>query len=110
MAGEKPDCRYLSVSSRLISSGHKFSTKEELHEYKKIVPTISPLVGDAGVSIEVFADFDTTGEQMLAQMSVSEGIRVNIHLCFSPEKAAGVYPVSPRKGTYAGSFDPFVAA
>ena len=28
---------------------------------------ISPLVGDAGVSIEVFADFDTTGEQMLAQ-------------------------------------------
>lgn len=28
---------------------------------------ISPLVGDAGVSIEVFADLDTTAEQMLAQ-------------------------------------------
>jgi transaldolase len=52
---------------QLISSGHKFSTKEELDEYKKIVQAISPLVGDAGVSIEVFADFDTTGEQMLAQ-------------------------------------------
>jgi transaldolase len=82
----------------LISSGHKFSTKEELHEYKKIVLTISPLVGDAAVSIEVFADFDTTGEQMLAQMSVREGIRVNMTLCFSQEQAAAVYPVSPRKG------------
>jgi transaldolase len=52
---------------QLISSGHKFSTKEELDEYKKIVQAISPLVGDAGVSIEVFADFDTTAEQMLTQ-------------------------------------------
>jgi transaldolase len=95
----------------LISSGHKFSTKEELHEYKKIVLTISPLVGDAAVSIEVFADFDTTGEQMLAQMSVREGIRVNMTLCFSQEQAAAVYPVSLKKGdTYTGSFDPFVAA
>jgi transaldolase len=102
---------------QLISSGHKFSTKEELDEYKKIVQVISPLVGDAGVSIEVFADFDTTGEQMLAQgrdmfswipnayvkypctheglraaqMSVREGIRVNMTLCFSQEQAAAVY-------------------
>jgi transaldolase len=102
---------------QLISSGHKFSTKEELDEYKKIVQAISPLVGDAGVSIEVFADFDTTGEQMLAQgrdmfawipnayvkypctheglraaqMSVREGIRVNMTLCFSQEQAAAVY-------------------
>ena len=102
---------------QLISSGHKFSTKEELDEYKKIVQAISPLVGDAGVSIEVFADFDTTGEQMLAQgrdmyswipnayvkypctheglraaqMSVCEGIRVNMTLCFSQEQAAAVF-------------------
>jgi transaldolase len=102
---------------QLISSGHKFSTKEELDEYKKIVQAISPLVGDAGVSIEVFADFDTTGEQMLAQgrdmfswianayvkypctheglraaqMSVREGIRVNMTLCFSQEQAAAVF-------------------
>jgi len=102
---------------QLISSGHKFSTKEELDEYKKIVQAISPLVGDAGVSIEVFADFETTGEQMLAQgrdmfswipnsyvkypctheglraaqMSVREGIRVNMTLCFSQEQAAAVF-------------------
>src|SRR5215471_681520 len=102
---------------QLISSGHKFSTKEELDEYKKIVQAISPLVGGAGVSIEVFADFDTTGEQMLAQgrdmfswipnayvkypctheglraaqLSVREGIRVNMTLCFSQEQAAAVF-------------------
>src|SRR5215470_11669622 len=43
----------------LVSSGQKFSSREELDEYKKIVQTISPLVGDAGVSIEVYADLDT---------------------------------------------------
>ena len=52
---------------KLVSSGHKFNSQEELNEYKKIVQAISPLVGDAGVSIEVFADFDTTAEEMLAQ-------------------------------------------
>jgi transaldolase len=102
---------------QLISSGHKFSPKEELDEYRKIVQAISPLVGDAGVSIEVFADFDTTAEQMLAQgremftwvpnayvkypctheglraaqQSVSQAIRVNMTLCFSQEQAAAVY-------------------
>jgi transaldolase len=101
----------------LVSSGHKFSSREELDEYKKIVQTISPLVGDAGVSIEVYADFDTTAEEMLAQgremfswipnayikypctheglraaqMSVRESMRVNITLCFSQEQAAAIY-------------------
>jgi transaldolase len=102
---------------KLISSGQKLSSQQEMDEYKKIVQAISPLVRAAGVSIEVFADFDTTGEQMLAQgremfswipnayvkypcthqglraaqMSGSEGIRVNITLCFSQEQAAAVY-------------------
>jgi len=101
----------------LVSSGQKFSSQEELDEYKKIVQSISRLVGDAGVSIEVFSDLDTTGEQMLAQgremfswipnayikypctheglraaeMSVRDAIRVNITLCFSQEQAAAVY-------------------
>ena len=52
---------------RLIASGHKLTSREEKSEYKKIVQSISPLVGDAGVSIEVFADLGTTGEEMLAQ-------------------------------------------
>jgi transaldolase len=83
----------------------------------KIVQGISPLVGEAGVSIEVFADLDSRAEEMLgqgqemftwipnayvkypctheglraAEMSVQESIRVNMTLCFSQEQAAAVY-------------------
>jgi transaldolase len=102
---------------RLIVSGHRLSSQEEKDEYKKIVQSISPLVGDAGVSIEVFTDIGTSAEEMLAQgqemfswisnayikypctreglraaqMSVQESIRVNMTLCFSQEQAAAVY-------------------
>ena len=43
-----------------IAAGHTLSPEEEKIEYRKIVQAISPIVGDAGVSIEVFADLDTT--------------------------------------------------
>jgi transaldolase len=102
---------------QLVASGHTLSPEEEKNEYKKIVRSISPLVGDAGVSIEVFADLNTTAEEMLAQgqemfswipnahikypctheglraaeMSVQRTIRVNVTLCFSQEQAAAVY-------------------
>jgi transaldolase len=102
---------------QLIASGHRLSSQEENAEYKRIVQSISPLVGDAGVSIEVFADLDTKAEEMLAQgqemfswipnayvkypctheglraarMSVQKEIRVNMTLCFSQEQAAAVY-------------------
>jgi transaldolase len=100
-----------------LAAGRQPSTQEQLEEYRRIVQQISPLVGDAGVSIEVFADFSTTAEEMLqqgeemfswipnayikypclpeglraAQMSVRRGLRVNITLCFSQEQAAAVY-------------------
>jgi transaldolase len=111
---------------RLIASGHQLSAQEEKDEYKRIVQTISPLVGDAGVSIEVFADLHTRAEEMLAQgremftwipnayikypcthegmraakTSVQERIRVNMTLCFSQEQAAAVYAAT------LGSKDP----
>lgn len=101
----------------LLASGHRLTIQEQKDEYKKIVQKISPLVGDAGVSIEVFADLNTTAEQMFAQgqemfswipnayikypctheglraaqMSVEKGIRVNVTLCFSQDQAAAVY-------------------
>ena len=50
-----------------LASGHSLSSQEEKEEYRKIVRAVSPLVGDAGVSIEVFADLDTSAEEMLAQ-------------------------------------------
>ena len=95
----------------LLSSGHRLTTEDQKDEYKTIVQKISPLVGDAGVSIEVFADLNTTAEQVFAQgqemfsripnayikypctdeglraarMSVEKGIRVNMTLCFSQD-------------------------
>jgi transaldolase len=117
----------------LIASDHKLSDREEMEEYKKIVRTISPLVGDAGVSIEVFSDEKTTAQEMFAQgkemfswipnayikypctaeglraaqMSVRQGITVNITLCFSQQQAAAVYAAT--KGTKRPAYvSPFV--
>jgi transaldolase len=46
------------IQRRLVS-GQRLSEQEEKEAYKKIVQSISPHVGDAGVSIEVFADLDS---------------------------------------------------
>jgi transaldolase len=116
-----------------IASGHSLSAQEEKDEYRKIVRVISPLVGDAGVSIEVFADIATTAEEMLAQgeemfswipnayikypctreglraaeMSVPRQIRINMTLCFSQDQAAAVYAAT--KGLKAPVYvSPFV--
>ena len=118
---------------QLVESGHRLTEQEEAAEYRKIVQVISPLVGDAGVSIEVFADLNTTADEMLkqgremnswipnayikypctteglkaAQRSVAEGIRVNITLCFSQQQAAAVYAAT--KGSRAPVYvSPFV--
>ena len=102
---------------QLVAAGHKLTEKEENEEYRRIVQQISPLVGDAGVSIEVFADLGTTADQMFnqgqemftwatnayikypctseglkaAHRSVAAGLRVNMTLCFSQAQAAAVY-------------------
>jgi transaldolase len=115
-----------------IASGHTLSPQEEKDEYRKIVQAISPLVGDAGVSIEVFADMDTKAEEMLAQgeemfswipngyikypctreglraaeLSVRKQIRVNMTLCFSQDQAAAVYAATrgSREPVYVSPF------
>ena len=115
-----------------IASGHRLSSHEENEEYKRIVQTLSPIVGDAGVSIEVFADLNTSAEQMLAQgeemftwipnayikypctleglraaqLSVRKNIRVNMTLCFSQEQAAAVYSATKgsRDAVYVSPF------
>jgi transaldolase len=115
-----------------IASGHTLSPQEEKDEYRRIVQAISPLVGDAGVSIEVFADMDTKAEEMLAQgeemfswipnayikypctreglraaeISVRRQIRVNMTLCFSQEQAAAVYAATrgSREPVYVSPF------
>src|SRR5262249_297826 len=104
-------------AKKLVASEHGLSVREQMAEYRKIVEVISPLVGDGGVSIEVFAEANTTAEAVLdqaremftrvpnafieyrctqeglgaAEQSVRSGIRVNITLCFSQAQAAAVY-------------------
>ncbi len=109
--------------------------KDELYGlYKKRVQEISQLVPDGSVSIEVYADASTTSEQMLeqaremytwipnahiklpiipeglktAQQLVSEGVRVNMTLCFNQEQAAAVYAAT--KGAKKGDvfISPFI--
>lgn len=117
---------------QLVASGHKLSEQEENEEYQKIVRAISPLVGDAGVSIEVFSDLQTSAEKMFsegrdkfswipnafikypctheglraAEMSVAKGIRVNITLVFSQAQAAAVYAATrgSRQPVYVSPF------
>ncbi|MGH9357332.1 MAG: transaldolase family protein [Terriglobia bacterium] len=111
LVAKNPDIR------RRIAAGGKLNSEEEKEEYKRIVQRMSPLVGDAGVSIEVYSDLHTTAEHMFAEgkgmfswipnayikypctheglraanMSVKQGIRVNMTLCFSQNQAAAVY-------------------
>lgn len=116
-----------------IAAGHKLSPEEAREEYRRIVRKISPLVGDGGVSIEVFSDLTTKSDEMLAEgkdkfswipnayikypcthegllaakASVEQGIRVNITLCFSQEQAAAVYAAT--RGSKAPSYvSPFI--
>jgi transaldolase len=99
------------------TAGKKFSQEKILDFYKKVVTEVSGLIPDGSVSIEVYADAETTAETMLTEArtclswipnahikfpttaeglkaahgAVAEGIRVNMTLCFSEEQAAAVY-------------------
>ncbi len=97
--------------------GEKFSKEEIFIFYKKMIKEIAGLIPKGSVSIEVYADEETTTEEMFAagkemftwipnaqikypiipaglesaKRSIQEGMRVNMTLCFSAEQAAAVY-------------------
>jgi transaldolase len=100
-----------------IKAGQKFTKEEIISFYKEIVTEISGLIPNGSVSVEVYADKNTTAEQMLeqgremfswisnahikfptihegltaAEQALKERMRVNMTLCFSQEQAAAVY-------------------
>ncbi len=112
----------------------KFTPKEIMDFYKKVVTDISILLPDGSVSIEVYADKDTMHEEMIAQAHamyawipnahiklpttyegllaaetlVQDGLRVNMTLCFTEEQAAAVYAAT--KGAKKGQVfvSPFI--
>lgn len=113
------------VQSR-IEHGQGFQNHELLDMYKDIVKSIQSLIPEGSVSVEVYADRDTTVTEMyqqaqemhnwlpqahiklptttkglhVARMLVDEDINVNMTLCFSQEQAAAVHQstIGARKG------------
>ncbi len=117
-----------------IQSGKKFTKKEIYDFYKQVVSEISKVIPQGSVSVEAYADFNTTSEEMLkearemfswisnahvklpiikegltvASLAIKEGMRVNMTLCFSEEQAAAVFLAT--KGAKKGDvfISPFI--
>jgi transaldolase len=111
-----------------LKNGEKFTMDELLSFYKTLVGKLSRLIPDGSISIEVFADKNTTASEMFAMgkdmyswipnahvkyptnaagieaaiQTVHMGARVNMTLCFSQEQAAAVYAAT-KMDTYKTS-------
>jgi len=95
----------------------RFTEKELLSFYRKVVEEISAMLPDGAISIEVYAVPSTPAQQMLdqgkemfswisnahvkfpssieglkaAEQAIKSGLRINMTLCFKQEQAAAVY-------------------
>ncbi|TSC69906.1 MAG: transaldolase [Parcubacteria group bacterium Gr01-1014_46] len=104
-------------ASKRLESGDKFSKEGIFNFYKETVSKISKIIPQGSVSVEVYADQNTTYDEMLemgrsmylwipnahikfpttkaglaaANTAVSTGMRVNMTLVFSQVQAAAVY-------------------
>jgi transaldolase len=100
-----------------LEQGNKFSREEVYTFYHGVVNTLSNLLPQGSISIEVYADAATSAGEMLkqgremfawipnahikvptcgeglkaAQQAIKAGLRVNMTLVFSQEQAAAVY-------------------
>jgi transaldolase len=105
------------AARKRLEQGARFSEDEIYDFYRGVVTTISGLIPNGSVSVEVYADAETPAEDMInqgremnswipnahikfptsreglkaAEQAVKEGLRVNMTLCFSQEQAAAVY-------------------
>lgn len=105
------------MACQRLERGEKFSKEEILRFYRDVVKEISALIPQGSISVEVYADFSTSPEEMLqqgremfswipnahiklptfkeglkaAEQAVKDGIHVNMTLCFTQEQAAAVY-------------------
>ncbi|OGL83780.1 transaldolase, partial [Candidatus Uhrbacteria bacterium RIFCSPLOWO2_02_FULL_46_25] len=125
--------RNAEVKARL-SKNKKFSVQEIYEFYREVVKELAALIPEGSISIEVYADKNTSAKEMLAQgrqmyhwipnahikfpttaeglqaakHAVEEGMRVNMTLCFTQAQAAAVYAATlgARRGQVLVS--PFV--
>lgn len=104
-------------AQKRLESGDKFTSDEIMDFYKDVVSKISKIIPDDSVSIEVYADENTTASEMMTQArrmnewipnahikfpttaagleaaedSIKRGMSVNMTLVFTQEQAAAVY-------------------
>lgn len=121
-------------AQKRLENGEKFSSEEIMDFYKQVVSEISKLIPNGSVSIEVYADENTSSSEMVnqalrmyewipnahikfpttkeglmaAEESVKRGIRVNMTLVFSQSQAAAVYAAT--RGAIKGQvfISPFI--
>jgi transaldolase len=100
-----------------LQKGEKFTREELSSYYREVVKTISAMIPQGSISVEVYADAVSSADQMLAQgremftwipnahikfpssshgldaasRAVREHMRVNMTLCFTQSQAAAVY-------------------
>ena len=117
-----------------LARGEKFSREEVLQHYRTVVTEVSQLIPQGSVSIEVYANAQTTTEVMLAQARemftwipnahikfpittaglaateavVAQGMRVNLTLNFSLEQAAAVYAATRGAARGQVFLSPFI--
>jgi transaldolase len=117
-----------------FEKGDKFSETEIYEFYKKVVQEVSELLPHGSVSIEVYADENTTPEAMFeqgkrfntwitnahikypitgaglqaAEWTIKNNMRVNMTLCFTQSQAAAVYAATKGAGRGDVFVSPFV--
>lgn len=122
------------LAKERFAQGAKFSEAKIYDFYRQVVTEISGLIPEGSVSIEVYADRQTTAEAMAAQgqtmfqwipnahikypvtaagltaaeQTVTAGGRVNLTLCFSQAQAAAVYAATRGAAAGAALVSPFV--
>ena len=121
-------------AQKRLQEGKKF-TKEEIYGfYKNVIRELSGLMPEGSISIEVYADLNTTAEQMFqqghemfewipnahikypttqaglsaAEQSIKANMRVNMTLCFTQQQAAAVYAATKGAGKGQVYVSPFV--
>jgi transaldolase len=121
---------------KAIEAGKRFTSEELIAAYKKLIQEVSPQIpAEGSVSIEVYADKDTSADTMITQGKefstwvpnahiklpiitagleaaralVDVGIRVNMTLCFSQDQAAAVHAATRGASPGQVFVSPFVS-
>ena len=121
-------------AQKRFQENKKFKSQEIYDFYKTVIQQFSQMMPEGSISIEVYADDKTTGEEMFnqgkemytwipnahikyptnnaglqaAEKSVQAGMRVNMTLCFTQDQAAAIYAAT--KGAKKGQVfvSPFI--